>query len=235
MYMFVVIAFKIWMAVDCVQRGAERFWIWVIIFIPFGDWVYFFAVKAQDYRGHLAFGSSAPSLDELRRRYRTTPSQQNALELADALAAADEPRDAAEQYRAVLARDADSRQARLGLARALRDQGELDLAVREYACLLAADPKYADHAAALEHAELCWDVGERERALEQLASLAATSQRIDHQLAFAQHLTETGARERAGDVLDAALEAYEDSPDYVKRRDRVSAKEARRLLGTLRT
>jgi len=61
------------------------------------------------------------------------------------------------------------------------------------------------------------------------------SQRIDHQLAFAQHLTETGARERAGDVLDAALEAYEDSPDYVKRRDRVSAKEARRLLGTLRT
>ncbi len=42
-------AFSIWMMVDAYKRGASHFW-YLIIFIPFGEWVYFFLVKAQDFK-----------------------------------------------------------------------------------------------------------------------------------------------------------------------------------------
>lgn len=41
-------AFSIWMLVDAYQRGAQGWWI-VIILVPLGEWVYFFVVKFPDY------------------------------------------------------------------------------------------------------------------------------------------------------------------------------------------
>lgn len=234
MYLYAALAFKIWMAVDCVQRGGERFWLWIIIIAPFGDWVYFFAVKVHDFRGRFTFRPRGKGLEELRRQYRSTPSLQNRLALAEALAAAGEQREAGEQYRGVLEQDPQSPPARLGLARALRDEAEFEAALGEYQLVLEADPKYGDYAAALEHAELCWDVGERERAVALLEGLAASSRRMDHQIALAQHLVDAGTSERARAILGAALESHEDSPDYVKRRDRAAASEARRMLRELR-
>jgi hypothetical protein len=234
MYLYAALAFKVWMAVDCVQRGAERYWLWIVIVVPFGDWVYFFAVKAQDFRGLLSFKPRRRELDQLRRQFRSTPSQQNALALADALAEAGEQREAAEQYRGVLAQDPASKAARLGLARALRDQTDFEKALAEYQSLLELDAKYADHAAALEHAELCWDMGDRQQAIARLEALAGSSRRMDHQIALAEHLVDAGLAARAKAVLSSALDAHEDSPDYVKRRHRVAAREAQRLLRELR-
>lgn len=49
-------AFSIWMLVDAYQRGAEHYW-YLIIFFPFGEWVYFFLVKVHDFDGGLfSFG-----------------------------------------------------------------------------------------------------------------------------------------------------------------------------------
>jgi len=50
-------AFSIWMLVDAYQRRAEHYW-YLIIFFPFGEWVYFFLVKVHDFRGGLfSYGS----------------------------------------------------------------------------------------------------------------------------------------------------------------------------------
>lgn len=50
-------AFSVWMIVDAYQRRAEHYW-YLIIFFPFGEWVYFFLVKVHDFKGGLfRFGS----------------------------------------------------------------------------------------------------------------------------------------------------------------------------------
>ena len=41
-------AFSIWMIVDAYQRGAQGWWI-VIILVPFGEFIYFVMVKMQDF------------------------------------------------------------------------------------------------------------------------------------------------------------------------------------------
>jgi hypothetical protein len=47
-------AFSIWMLVDAYKRGAQGWWI-VIILVPLGEWVYFFVVKMQDFSGGPGF------------------------------------------------------------------------------------------------------------------------------------------------------------------------------------
>ena len=41
-------AMSIWMIVDAYKRGSQGWWI-VIILVPLGEWIYFFAVKFQDF------------------------------------------------------------------------------------------------------------------------------------------------------------------------------------------
>jgi hypothetical protein len=41
-------AFAVWMFVDAYRRGASQFW-YPVIMLPFGAWIYFFAVKIDDF------------------------------------------------------------------------------------------------------------------------------------------------------------------------------------------
>src|SRR5690348_17159732 len=78
----------LWLLVDAYRRGAEGFWLWVILlFQPLGAWVYFFAVKLGDFRG-LPRGPlfrGGPSLAELRYRAEHIPTLANHLALAQRL------------------------------------------------------------------------------------------------------------------------------------------------------
>jgi hypothetical protein len=42
-------AFSVWMIVDAYKRGADHYW-YLIIFFPFGEWIYFFTVKLDDFK-----------------------------------------------------------------------------------------------------------------------------------------------------------------------------------------
>src|SRR5438309_1198538 len=83
------VALVIWMLVDCSRRHADYLWYWVILlFQPFGAWIYFVVVKAKDFRGSpgLAGGwlsyQRRPSLDELQYRAGNMPTLANHLALA---------------------------------------------------------------------------------------------------------------------------------------------------------
>lgn len=43
-------AFSVWMLIDALKRDAKVYWL-VIIFFPFGEWIYFFMVKIHDFIG----------------------------------------------------------------------------------------------------------------------------------------------------------------------------------------
>ena len=80
---FLQTAFMIWMLVDAVKRRVEFYW-YIIIFFPFGEWVYFFAVKIHDFRQvRFRLAERAPSLRKLRFEAKQTPSINNKLALAD--------------------------------------------------------------------------------------------------------------------------------------------------------
>lgn len=66
-----------------------------------------------------------------------------------------------------------------------------------------------------------------------LEDLASTSARIDHRLAYANYLALADDTSRAREVLENALKDYEQSPSFVQRRDRSSARDAEKLLAQL--
>src|SRR5690349_7905580 len=79
-------AFMVWMLVDAYRRGADSFWFWVILLVPFfGAWAYFFSVKvrAGDFRGVNLGGvfPRGPSLAQLRFLAESTPTLTNHLNL----------------------------------------------------------------------------------------------------------------------------------------------------------
>lgn len=39
--------FKVWMIIDAIQSGNDRMW-YVIVFVPFGEVIYFFMFKVHD-------------------------------------------------------------------------------------------------------------------------------------------------------------------------------------------
>jgi hypothetical protein len=43
-------AFSAWMLIDAIKRGARHWWM-IIILVPFGEFIYFFAVKIKDFEG----------------------------------------------------------------------------------------------------------------------------------------------------------------------------------------
>lgn len=67
MYQLVLLfsyALSIWMCVDAYQRGMPGWWF-VIILVPFGEWIYFFLFKVQDFQpagGRSTFAGFGPKM-----------------------------------------------------------------------------------------------------------------------------------------------------------------------------
>jgi hypothetical protein len=227
-------AFTVWMMVDCYQRGAAAYW-YMMLWIPFGPLVYFFAVKVHDYdlsaiKKRVGIGRSR-SIDALRWQLNETDSLANQLALAHALVeAGDEPAEAAGLFTEVVRRDGQNKRARFGLARAQALAGARAEAIATLDDLLAGDPGFADGAGMKLRADLLWDEAHREEALEDLRRLTG---RLDYRVAFARRLQESGQAVEAAAVLGEALEGYRHSPRFIQRRDARARREASGLLKTL--
>ncbi len=239
MLLYILItAFTIWMIIDAVRRRAEYYWFLIIIFFaPFGGLIYFFAVKAKDFRFGAAPAVAAkpvgPSLAQLRQLALESPSIANRLAYGDALRQARKYRDAVTEYEFVLQRDDKCKEALHGVGLCHIELGSHGDAVERLSKLMDVDPRYRDFQAALDYAEALWLDGRRELALEVLEDIAITSTRIEHSLAYANYLALAEDTSRARQVLESALKDYEQSPSFVQRRDRGSAREAEKLLAQL--
>ena len=227
------------MIIDAVRRRADYYWFLIIIFFaPIGGVIYFFLVKAKDFRtpavaDALPKRSAGPSLAQLRQLAQESPSIANRLNLAGALREARKYPEAVPEFEFVLQRDSKCREALHGISLCLLEQDKPADAVTHLSKLMDIDPRYHDYAAALDYAEALWLDDRRELALEVLEDLASTSTRIDHRLAYANYLALADERGRAREVLEQALKDYEQSPPFVQRRDRDAARDAEKLLAQL--
>ena len=83
----VAVALKAWMFIDAVRRKADSHWFWTIAFVPFGEFVYFFAVKLRDpgmarlQRRMLDTLKRPPTVAELRYAFERSPSLTNEIRL----------------------------------------------------------------------------------------------------------------------------------------------------------
>lgn len=232
----VQMAFTIWMMVDCFRRGAPAYW-YMMLWVPFGPLVYFFAVKIHDFDlGPLKrwFGvGRPPSIEALRWRLEQTPSATNRLALANALTEAGSAlEEAAGLFREVLRRDDGDRGAHLGLARALALAGRRDDALVALSPLLELDANFADGAGRHLLAGLLWDLGRRDEALVEFEQLARGG-RMEHRVLHARRLLAAGQTDAARHRLTAALEDYRHAPRFIQRRDARARREGARLLRSL--
>ena len=229
-------AFMAWMLIDAYRRGAERRWFW-IIFIPFGEWYYFFMVKIHapemawlkqlfQYRKPL-------TLDSLRYSYEQTPSLANRLRLAQALHDESEYEEGARLFSEVMAKWPDNREALLGLALCHAGRDDDDATVQHLERLIELDRAYDDYQPWLHLTEALWRLDRRDDALRLLERLVATSPRLGHSIALAQLQIEAGLQETARATLWRALEQYRHAPRFDQRNNRTWARRAKKMLKTL--
>jgi hypothetical protein len=228
--------FLIWMLVDAIRRRAEYQWF-IVLFLPFGAWVYFFMVKAKDPEVRAFFASlkpsRAPDLAELRGRFEQTPCAANRLALAQGLYEAGRFEEGAAEFGALLERDPLDREALFGRACCRIELKDWVGAASDLENLVRADPGFQDYEPWLYLAKAHWRAGNREEALARLAGLCRRSSRIDHALVYAQYLHEEGRSVEARALLEKALEDFDLAPGFIRQRDQAASKRARRLLRSL--
>jgi len=234
----VATTFYVWMLVDAIRRRAPYYWYLIILFLPFGAFLYFGLIKLPELTGKRpaaprVFATAGPTLEDLAELARQTPSELNKLAFADKLAELQRFPEAVGRYRDVLRQNKDSKEALHGVARALLALARPLEAIDALADLMELDPEFRDYSAALDYAEALWQAGKQDDAIGLLTGLVSVSKRINHRMALAHYLKERGDSVTARSELDQALRDFASSPDFVQRRDQRWADRARKLLAEL--
>jgi hypothetical protein len=228
-------AFSIWMLMHAIRRGAPQYW-YLIVLLPFGEWAYFLLIFLPDQGGSLWFKkifTRPPSLEDLERSHRQTPSQTNLLHYAQGLFLAGKYAESNEHFAEVLADNSEDKDAIYGYARTCLELGDEAAGMRALEQLLALDIDYRDHKAAFRLAELYWRREDQDKCVEFLQRVCARTQRIQPRVQLARYLQELARYTEARQLLEEGIDSYKGSPAHARRRQRVSAWEAKRMLRQL--
>ena len=226
-------AFSLWMLYDASQRRVASHWYFIIL-MPFGEIVYFFAVKAKadpKMRDFVRKLSERPdSLEDLQAQVAALPSHVNRVRLAQGMHDAGRMVEAADLFRQILERDTDDKEALYGLARscigARDDAGAIDALEK----LVQVDSAFKDFAPGAELAALLWRKDRHDEALAMMKKVSRRSRRFEHEVQYAMFLIESGSKDEAKELLQSGLDHYASGPSFAKKQDAVWAKRASVLL-----
>jgi hypothetical protein len=230
--------FMLWMLIDAIRRRADYYW-YLVMFVPFGEWAYFFMVKIHDFRRRdgvgpfRIFAPGKPKLTDLRYAAERTPSLLNKRQLADGLHDAGEFDEAKQLYDEVLRRDNRDKDALYGAAACCSSLAQHQEAIAMLERLVDLDAAYRDR-------EPWIDLAREQRASGDLAAAEATlrrlltgSTRLPHRLALAEVLVERDATADARELLEHALRDHDHAPAFQRRAERPALKAAQKLHRSL--
>ncbi len=235
---YAMLAFKVWMVLDALRRRVHGLW-YVVLLVPFGEVVYFFAVKLRDFGARARppeEGADQPTpqtLKELEQAVADSPSFHNRARLGWALLDAGQPEKAVERFEQALSTHPHDKHAQLGLAYARLDAGQPEQAAAVLTTLVERSFGYADYSAASALLEALERSGQDTRAVELSELMARDSRRLRHLLLVARQYARVQRRGDAIELLRTALRDFESQPELDRRRDGAAATEARRLLQLL--
>lgn len=208
--------------------------------MPFGEWAYFFAVYLPSRRGSKAFArpftsffERPPSLEELRRAHRHTPSHDNLVRLAQGLYDDGDFTAANERFSEVLAKDSDDKDALFGYAQSCLALDESEAAITAFERLLGLQLDYRDHEVAFDLARAYWKLDREDDCVALLWRVSRRTERLEPRVALARYLQSMERYSEARDALEAGLDSLAGSPAHVRRRQRQLAGHARQLLRNL--
>ena len=228
-------AFSLWMLVDAIRRGSKYYWYFIIL-MPFGEWVYFFMVKVHDpefepvRRFFRRFAEQKVTVDLLRYRLEQTPSYANHLALAQGLYDAKVFSEARHHFSEALRLHEGDREALWGLALTHVALGEQDDAVERLRELIERDASFRDYAAWRELAYVLAAQEATDELFELLDRLVIKSPRLEHRVLYAHYLLDGGRRDEARRQLEDGLTDYDQAPKFIRRRDGVWKRRARKML-----
>ncbi|MCP4592339.1 MAG: tetratricopeptide repeat protein [bacterium] len=231
-------AFSAWMFYDAIHRRTETYWFF-IIWLPFGEILYFFLVKINDpeffaIRKMLDFPRPKRiSIDKIRYQFQQTPSFANMVLLAQALHDRGEYQEAAELFTQALKIDSSSPEALLGLSLTEIGLEEYETAVEHLQMLTDVNPQYDGYSAWPNLAYALWMAGRHDESVAALAGLVRTNPRPNHRLLYADYLAQANQVDAARQQISIVLEDYTHSSPSQKRRNRASYRQATKMLKQL--
>ncbi len=232
---YLTLAFKVWMFVDALRRRVPFFWYLVLTF-PFGEVIYFAAVKARDFgvRPGAPEEERKPSpVVRLERVAEESPSFHNRTQLAWALMEEKQPERAQHYFELALTTHPGDREALFGLGLSKLEQEDYAAAIATLTELVDESFSYEDYDAALGLVEALYQDGQREGAFELLERIVRTSHRIEHLVALARYQMRAERRDEARVTLERAIEDFEAQSEFLRRRNGAVATEARQMLRAL--
>jgi hypothetical protein len=227
------LAFTIWMLYDCHKRRAAHWWIWIILFLPFGALAYFIIVKAPTLQVKPLI-RTAPSVDQILKEYELSPSARNRLRLATALSDQGAHEDAIGHYSALLQQDPEDREALFGKAVSCQKSGDLNETIRLCHQLNQLQRSYRDYAVWTLLAETYWLADNRPQSLSTLEELNRINPRIEHQVILARCYLQMNEPDKARTLLTQAIQEYEVSPPHVQKTHRKFFAEAKTIVQRLK-
>jgi hypothetical protein len=216
-------------------RSGEAWWIWVIVFVPFGELVYFGMqlMPGGGIAARVVAKKDRRSTSELRYAFEQNPSLTNEVALADRLASEDAFGEAAELYAQALRRDAGYLRAHYGLALCRSGMRDAAGALEHWRVVASANRSYEDYSAWLGLIRDLRALGRSDEALAELDKLVAASPRLAHVVEQCSALAEAGRAAEAREGLQRGLQDHDHAPRHVRRASRAAARKAKELLGEL--
>ena len=225
------------MLVDAIRREAPFYWFLIIIFLPFGAWIYFFMVKIPDFDTRpvqSAFTARKPSIKQLRYNYDRNQSISNKILLARALCESGEFDEAGRLFEEVRSFDRENREALHGLGRCNVGKKNYDKAAEYLRKVIEMEKSFEDYEPWFDLATSLWESGKAGETVSLLRELVASSPRIRHETTLAEYLIKTGEKEEARGLLTGIVEDYRNEPAYVRKANRKCISRAKRLLREIR-
>jgi len=228
-------AFSLWMLVDAIRRGCRSYW-YLVVLMPFGEWVYFFMVKVHDPQFdwiRLTFKrltTPKTSLETRRRRVEQAPTYEATFALAEALYEDKQYREAMDRYAAARHLDHEDPDVLRGIARCQIALGDYDAAIENLKKLMDSDPSFGDYVAWKEAAYALSQADRHDEAHKLLDQLVAASPRLEHRALYAHYLMQADRLDSAREQLELGLFEYAEAPKFLKRRDRGWARQVRKML-----
>jgi len=218
-----VLAFSIWMLVDCASHRREYYWYWIIIaFWGIGALIYFINFKWDSSRADAAIGGWLRNLratDEIKARVRHLDNAACYEDLGDNYWRLNKLADAEAAYKKALERDPKLLDVRAKLGHLLVTQNRAEEAWPLVEEILRQQRDY-DTDEVLRQAARCQaSLGNNARAEEFYLEFLDKHSYFEAHIEYAEFLLKTGRFDEGRAQLEEVILDIKTSPQYVRRRN----------------
>lgn len=229
-----VLAFQVWMIVDCIRSGNDIYWIFIIFFFSFvGALVYFFLCKYGTSGVDRSFSkrrAQKRQIEELQSKIHHLDKSHHYAELGDVYRAQKKWAQAQQAYGSALDRDKDLFDARVHLGYVLLAQGRAAEAWNYLGPAVQKQPSF-------ESGELLWQCARCQAALGHLTEARQLYEKflVSHgylqaQLEYSEVLDKLGESAASAEALKQIIHDFEHAPRFLKRTNHQWKRKAQRLL-----